>query len=151
MSVVHTALPESDSPLWRIGLYHCKRVARLQVGNRLAAKDTAERLDNLLLLAGFSVIRSAIRRRAPSAQGDFDTYSKESEHGYTHKVSIGQSSIVFHTYPEWGTVTISIETCGDLAYCRNAMHKLVDSSKLFFGAVEFIVVEAPALPLVYRK
>lgn len=138
MSQVHMALPDSNSPLWRIGLYDCENAARLKVGARTAARKTKQQLDSIVARAGFDVIRST-----------FDIYSDYSEHGYTHKISIGQSSIVFHTYPEWGTVTINIETCGDYAYCRRAMRKLVRLSKLYFSTRKTVVLEAPSLPLVY--
>lgn len=137
MSVIQTALPVSDSPLWRIGLYNCKRTDRLQVGNRVAASKTAQRLIRLVREAGFDVVGWGLKK-----------YSKKSEHGYTLTITIGQSAIVLHTYPEWRSATINIETCGQRRYCKGAMRRLKKSAKTFYGAKKHLEVEAPPLPLM---
>lgn len=135
LSLEHVA----DSPLWRIGLYGCANIGRLQVGDGEQLQEMAQKLDAQASDAGFEVIQSVPVQ-----------YSPESEHGYTHTIAIGQSSIVFHTYPEIGTVTVSIETCGDYAYCRAAMMKFKASLVEFYGAASQRIDEMKGLPLVLR-
>ncbi len=88
-----------------IALYGCKNLRYLEVGGgRLTRWFTLGnqrlRLDWLIRSAGFSCFGSHIH-----------CFSNLPTDGYTYVMIIGQSAINLHTYPEYGTVSVTIVTC----------------------------------------
>lgn len=58
---------------------------------------------------------------------------------------------MFHTYPELGTVTIILETCGEFDYCRKATQKLASLCKSYFGAAHVRLEWKGSMPLTLSQ
>lgn len=137
MSTVFATAPSLRSPCWRIGLRGCAHHVRLQVGWVLFWYlwwRTRHELVALAKQAGFDVLGVSRFK-----------YSNVREHGYTFVIYIGQSSLIFHGYPEKFWVTVDVVTCGDYEYCENATRSFARLLKEYYGAVEFDLVECDSL------
>lgn len=106
-----------------IALYGCKEIQRLEAGVENALMYLASTIDQLVKEAGFQVFGSHYQR-----------FSNSPEHGFTHFVAIGKSGITFHTWPEFGTVTVCLVTCpeeDDDGYATTKLERLL---REYFGA-----------------
>ena len=124
-----------------IVLRQCLRLENLKVGGGLIAgwfrlQRHRRNLVELVCMAGFTCFGSGIQR-----------YSRNPRHGFTLVVTIGQSAIVFHTYPEYGTVTALAVTCSGEDSHGFATRKLKQLLARHFVATEVESKPLGSVPL----
>ncbi len=102
----------------------CRTDARLETGSASRLQLSRQALRNIVKTAGYTVFGSNAHR-----------YSKDPSDGYTVTIIIGQSAMIFHTYPEKNLVTLCSVTCPEEEKGDAKVHaKLITGLTRFFNA-----------------
>lgn len=107
-----------------VAIRGCRSDERLETGSDNNLQLLRKAIVRIVRAAGYTVFGSNAHR-----------YSRNPKHGYTIVIIIGQSALVFHTYPEKDTVTLCSVTCPEEEWGDANVHaRLLKMLAKYFNA-----------------
>ncbi len=119
--------------LQKATLRGCEDKARMEARDHAHQDKMRAELDALVDKAGF-------KRETESVMGLYA--DRKPEYGYTYVVCIGQSNVAIHTYPQRGTVTVTVDVCsGEMQKIEkdgeDMIQRFFDLTQQFYQARRF--------------